>query len=320
MGMDKIKDLIRYYLFVYFSNRLVDFDIRNDKWLGRYDLTVYIPNISRFVNNGRVPTPNEVKISKVQLEFCPKNSRYRFGHVIEGVGKTRDEIEYSNKFITPNNLRYARVDISFYQGRWEEHDTTYGVLKLIRYFLYRKAFLFYVEIVLEKLKVFRNRIFHKVKPLEVIKSKYEIYQAIFSTPDFLKNGMFNKYDLINILYKNNEYKGVFERRVIINSIDLILQSCIEDGEMIDVENKKSTVSSYRRVKVTGAGVNYYTLVKQEFKKEQVTQNIMKKQTKIQFFTVLFTFVLTVVTALSLVDKKKNLILCMMMQWNIWKQT
>ncbi|HHB1562406.1 TPA: hypothetical protein ACN98A_004523 [Vibrio parahaemolyticus] len=278
--MNKIKDLIRYYLFVYFSNRLVDFDVRNDKWLGRYDLTVYIPNISRFVNDGRVPTPNELKISKVQLEFSPKNSRYRFGNVIEGVGKTRDGIEYSDKFITPNNLRYARVDISFYQGRWEEHDTTYGVLKLIRYFLYRKAFLFHVEIVLEKLKVLRNRIFHKVRPLEVIKSKYEIYQAIFSTPDFLKYGVFNKYDLINVLYKN--------------------------GEMIDIENKKSTISSYRRMKVTGAGVNYYTLVKQEFKKDQVNQNIMKKQTRIQFFTVLFTFVLTVVTALSLVDKKEEL--------------
>lgn len=303
---DAIQSNFRFWLVSYFAKHLVDKENRKYDFLGKYEIEIIIPNLYKYKHKKRISL-NDAENSKVLLMFKPTNTLNSY--ILSGLGKGFRDLEYKNQLVSSDFLRHARFDISIYQNGWFDEDITYSTRTLFKYYLYRKCGYFHIEIIKDKLLILKNKLSHKVKPLDVIKSKYEIYQAIFSEPSFLNSSVFNKNELIKILYKNDEFKGVFGRRVIVNAIDLIIQSCIDDGEMKSLDRNSSNSGSHTptKLKITGKGINYYTTAKEDFKRENENILILRKQTNIQRAVANLTLILAIATTLSLVDKYNDII-------------
>ncbi|WP_157634900.1 hypothetical protein [Vibrio rhizosphaerae] len=201
-------------------------------------------------------------------------------------------------YLSYDYLAHMKVFIHVEQNRWSDSTNTYSTFTLFKYYLYRKLAFFYLAIAWEKISWLKNRIFHRLRPLDVVKSKYELFQAIFESKDFVKSGVFNQSDLIDLLYPKKEYKGVIPRTIISNSVKLLIDSAIESGEL-------ASINKYRpneRVKVTGLGINFYTEAKEAYKKDVQLLKLQKSQTVTQRTVAWLTFVLAIATVLTLVDK------------------
>ncbi|HDI3305084.1 TPA: hypothetical protein PMC75_003579 [Vibrio cholerae] len=234
--------------------------------------------------------------SRVKLRFKPKQVCSKRLRVLSGIDSgSMSERKY---YLSYDHLAHMKVYIHIEQNRWSDSTNTYSTFTLLKYYLYRKFALFYLAIAWEKISWLRNRIFHRLRPLDVVKSKYEIFQAIFESKDFVKSGLFNQSDLIDLLYPKKEYKGVIPRTVISNYIKLVIDSAIESGELASINKDRPN----EIIKVTGLGINFYTETKEAYKKDVQLLKLQKSQTFTQRTIAWLTLVLAIATLLTLVDK------------------
>ncbi len=285
---------MRFYLISYFIRHLSN-EHRQFVFLPRYNIELFIAE-NTHIKEGKRVSKDLVMYSRVKLRFKPKQVCSKRLRVLSGIDSgSMSERKY---YLSYDHLAHMKVYIHIEQNRWSDSTNTYSTFTLLKYYLYRKFALFYLAIAWEKISWLRNRIFHRLRPLDVVKSKYEMFQAIFESKDFVKSGMFNKSDLIDLLYPKKEYKGVIPRTVISNYIKLVIDSAIESGELASINKDRPN----EIIKVTGLGINFYTETKEAYKKDVQLLKLQKSQTVTQRTIAWLTLVLAIATLLTLVDK------------------
>ncbi|EIJ0971173.1 hypothetical protein LH716_004265 [Vibrio vulnificus] len=293
--LNSIRSLIRYYLISYFAKHLDD-ESNKFRFLPRYRVELFIANDTR-LESYQFIREDLVKYSNVKLRFTPSSSTVR-GGVRLLKGKDSGSFPKKECLLSYDHLAFIKVSIGIVLNNWSDHDNTYSTIKLFKYFLYRKLGIFYFSILKSKLKVIKNKLFNKVRPVDVVKSKYEIFQAIFSNDYFVNYGSFDRKDLVDLLYPNKEYRGVISRSAISSSVNLVVESCVESGEFKIINKDRPN----ERIKVTGKGINFFTETKESYKKDASLFELQSSQTKTQRSVAWLTFVLAIATTLSLVDK------------------
>ncbi|OFJ25186.1 hypothetical protein BFX31_14530 [Vibrio paracholerae] len=285
---------MRFYLISYFIRHLSN-EHPQFVFLPRYNIELFIAE-NTHIKEGKRVSKDLVMYSRVKLRFKPKQVCSKRLRVLSGIDSgSMSERKY---YLSYDHLAHMKVYIHIEQNRWSDSTNTYSTFTLLKYYLYRKFAIFYLAIAWEKISWLRNRIFHRLRPLDVVKSKYEIFQAIFESKDFVKSGLFNQSDLIDLLYPKKEYKGVIPRTVISNYIKLVIDSAIESGELASINKDRPN----EIIKVTGLGINFYTETKEAYKKDVQLLKLQKSQTVTQRTIAWLTLVLAIATLLTLVDK------------------
>ncbi len=285
---------MRFYLISYFVRHLSK-EHSQFVFLPRYDIELFIAE-NTHIKEGKRVSKDLVMYSRVKLRFKPRKVFSKRLRVLSGIDS--GSMNERKCYLSYDHLAHMKVYIHVEQNRWSDSTNTYSTFTLLKYYLYRKVALFYLAIAWEKISWLKNRIFHRLRPLDVVKSKYEIFQAIFESKDFVKSGVFNQSDLIDLLYPKKEYKGVIPRTVISNSVKLVIDSAIESGELVSINKDRPN----ERIKVTGLGINFYTETKEAYKKDVQLLKLQKSQTVTQRTVAWLTLVLAIATLLTLVDK------------------
>ncbi|WP_258006919.1 hypothetical protein [Vibrio diazotrophicus] len=120
-----------------------------------------------------------------------------------------------------------------------------------------------------------------------------------SSDKFLTKGTFNKSDLVELLLGQ---KSIFDyelHRKFSQSLDWILEACVEDGEIIRVSHANDTNPLY---KMKGKGIHYFTQTKENIRNEEHQKFIQKTQVSIQNRMLFLTFLLVIATFMTAVDK------------------
>ena len=132
-----------------------------------------------------------------------------------------------------------------------------------------------------------------------IKSKYEIYELLLADETFIVKGRFRKSELSKKLFGHhtNDYK-IYKK--ITNSLDWILDACIQDEEIRKVGNQNDDPV----YEITGKGLNYFTLTKAQIKLEEANKKIQKSQINIQRWMLILTGLLVIGTFLANIGIEK----------------
>lgn len=302
--------MARFYLISYFVKFL---STAHDQFvfLPRYDIELFIAG-NTHIKKGKRVSKDLLMSSRVKLRFKPKKVYSKRLRVLSGIDS--GSVSQQQCYLSYDHLAHMKVCIYVEQNRWSDSTNTYSTFTLFKYYLYRKLAFFYIVIAWEKISWIKNRIFHRLRPLDVVKSKYEIFQAIFESKDFVKRGVFNQSDLIDLLYPKKEYKGVIPRTVISNSVKLVIESAIESGELASINKDRPN----ERIKVTGLGINFYTETKEAYKKDVQLLKLQKSQTYTQRIIAWLTLVLAIGTLLTLVDKVDLILYWWNYVWCLYK--
>lgn len=223
----------------------------------------------------KIPRKNRGSL-RIKCEFLPSKKSARWGQVLAGRIKYTGETKFSESIMSSDYLRYARIDVNYYFGHWNVREQDCSIYLLIKLFLFRFLKLIYLSILKETISRFvKNRIaFRRLRT--PLRSKFEIYEALMNSDDFLRKGSFRKSELSKALF-GSHYSGEFSiYQKVSQSLDWILEACIEDDEIRKVGNKHDPLYQMK-----GKGIHYFTLTKEHLKNEETNKRIQKQQIKIQ---------------------------------------
>ncbi len=261
-----------------------------------YEVHIYIPEASN-EDISKIPENNRGAL-KVKCEFMPIKNGKRWGNIIAGVKKSREDTEWQPTLLSADFLKHSRIDVNFFFGLWDFREQKCSLLTLIRLYLLRKLRLVYLEILFHKLKKFINkhRVYRKIRT--PLRSKFEIYEALMSSDDFLRKGTFRKSELSKLIF-GNHYVGKFEiYQKVSQSLDWILDSCVEDKEIQIVSPNQDHDPLY---KMKGNGIHYFTLTKEKLANAENNRVIQQQQVRLQRWMAFLTFLLVIGTFLTAVD-------------------
>ncbi|NSY36547.1 hypothetical protein DS891_23980 [Pseudoalteromonas sp. JC28] len=258
---------------------------------------IYVPQIDGSV----IDCPNrgdKLRYATVAISFSPKQKKYGglFKGDVAGHGPLYESC------LSKDYLPFAKFAIDFYAGSYRDNANTYSTCTLLKFYSYRKFRVVYLYAIKESIIRFRNILRNKLRPLEIAKSKYEVFQAIFKISSTLDEGIFERGELIAKLIPKNDFIGIVSGRVIYNSIDLILNSAVDEGELKVVNKGQSN----RRFRLTSKGMSFYTETKERYKQDIAILELQKSQVRTQKWIVFLTCVLAFATVLSLVDKVEQI--------------
>lgn len=119
-----------------------------------------------------------------------------------------------------------------------------------------------------------------------------------SSDDFLRKGTFRKSELSKLIF-GNHYVGKFEiYQKVSQSLDWILDSCVEDKEIQIVSPNQDHDPLY---KMKGNGIHYFTLTKEKLANAENNRVIQQQQVRLQRWMAFLTFLLVIGTFLTAVD-------------------
>lgn len=121
---------------------------------------------------------------------------------------------------------------------------------------------------------------------------------------FLRTGTFRKSELSKSLFGKHyiiDYK-IYQK--VSQSLDWILESCVEDNEMQIISHAHDQDALY---KMKGKGVHYFTITKESIKNNDSNRAIQEQQVKIQKKMSWLTLLLVIGTFISVIDKKEQII-------------
>lgn len=266
-----------------------------------YEVHIYLPD-GKNSEIALIPKRNRGALT-VLFEFIPeKPISFRKGY-IEGRVKKREDAEFLEFYLSDEFIRYARIDVYYYYGHWSVRENNCSLFMLIKLFLLRSIRFIYIDIAIHKVvRYLRNRRLSKClrSPL---RSKFEIYEALMASDSFLRRGTFKKSELSSLIFGKHSSGEFTLFQKVSQSLDWVLEACIEDEEIEKIPHSSSADPLY---KVKGKGIHYFTLTKENIKREEEINIIQKQQVKIQNRMLLLTFLLVIATFLAGIDKIDHL--------------
>jgi hypothetical protein len=292
---------IRFHLICYFSKHICpsQFSLSSDeaKKNDFYEVHIYIPKATN-EDISQIPENNRGAL-KIKFEFMPTKNGKRWGEILAGVKKSREDVEWQPTLLSAAFLKYSRIDVNFYFGHWNVREQKCSLFTLTRLYLLRKVKLIYLEILFNKLENFINkhRVYRKIR--SPLRSKFEIYEALMNSDDFLRKGTFKKSELSKLIF-GNHYVGKFEiYQKVSQSLDWILDSCVEDKEIQKISANQEHDPLY---KMKGNGIHYFTLTKEKLANAENNRIIQQQQVRLQWWMTFLTLLLVIGTFLTAVDK------------------
>lgn len=294
-----LTDKLKFYFVSYFSMYMCPdrFSLTNEqaKKNDFYEVHIYIPDASN-EEISRIPKRN-IGALDVKCEFIPSKSAARWGGILSGRMRYSGSANFTNGYLSSEYLRYSRIDVNYYFGHWDVREQDCSVYTLLRLFLLRYIRVIYLSVFKYRLSLFVKRHFAYRKLGSPLRSKYEIYEALMNSDDFLKRGSFRKSQLSKALF-GNHYMGEYSiYQKVSKSLDWILDACVQDGEIVRVGSQDDPLYEMK-----GKGIHYFTLTKEHIKNEEANKRIQQRQIKIQHWMIWLTVFLVIGTFLSAVDK------------------
>lgn len=262
-----------------------------------YEVHIYIPE----GDDAEIETiPKKDRgLLDVSCEFIPDEVSNGKSKHIKGKAKKRDDNQFSEYCLQIKDLKFARIDVYYYFKYWSVREDKCSIFTLTKLYILRALGLIHIQILLHKIHRYLRR--RKVnKRLRMpLRSKFELYEALMESDLFLRTGTFRKSELSKLIFGEHSAGEFSVYQKINKSLDWILESCIEDEEIQQVSYQGSQDPIY---KVKGKGINYFTLTKENIKREAESQLIQRQQVKIQKRMTHLTFLLVIVTLLAGIDK------------------
>lgn len=292
---------IRFHLICYFSKHKCpsQFSLSSEaaKKNDFYEVHIYIPKATN-EDISQIPENNRGAL-KIKCEFMPIKNGKRWGNILAGIKKSLEDIEWQPTLLSADFLKYSRIDVNFYFGLWDLREQKCTLFTLIRLYLLRKIRLVYIEILIHKLQGFINKHLVYKKIGTPLRSKFEIYEALMNSDDFLRKGTFRKSELSKIIF-GNHYVGKYEVYLKVSqSLDWILDSCVEDNEIHMISANQEHDPLY---KMKGNGIHYFTLTKEKLVNAENNRVIQRQQVRLQRWMTFLTLLLVIGTFLTAVDK------------------
>lgn len=192
-----------------------------------------------------IPAKNR-RALKVKFEFMPSKNSARWGGILAGRIRLRQESELSECLMSLDHLRYARIDVNYYFKGWRIHEQKCSLYMLMKLFLLKATGTIYLSIIKHKILAYFRKlsVFRRLRT--PLRSKFEIYEALMNNDDFLQKGTFRKSELSKSLF-GNHYVGEFKiYQKVSQSLDWILESCVEDDEIQKISPSNQHDPLYRR--------------------------------------------------------------------------
>ncbi|EGR7950975.1 hypothetical protein ACN930_004079 [Vibrio parahaemolyticus] len=261
-----------------------------------YETNVYFPQGT--VEQLNSMSKERVGSQRLLYRFIPLKNGLQANKLIKGY-RFLDDNQTTECFVSEAALKHARIDVTYYLGYWRDENTHCTPAKLVQMVLWRKFRLMYMGIFFSKVRQkFRSwRISKRLRT--PLRSKYEIYECLMSSDKFLTKGTFNKSDLVELFLGQ---KSIFDyelHRKFSQSLDWILEACVEDGEIVRVSHANDSNPLY---KMKGKGIHYFTQTKENIRNEEHQKEIQKTQVSIQNSMLFLTFLLVIATFMTAVDK------------------
>lgn len=244
-----------------------------------------------------IPKKNRGAV-RVKFEFMPVNKPSNIW-VLHGNKKERDKAKFSEFQLSPQDIMYSRVDVNYYFGRWDIREQDCSTLTLIKLFTLRYFRAAFILIAIHNILNFINKNIAYRRLRSPLKSKFDIYESLMNSDSFLRTGKFNKNELKKSLYGNISIIEYDIYQKMSQSIDWILDACVEDGEIEKLKGSDQYDSSYR---VKGKGIHYFTITKEKIKNDDANKTIQHQQVKIQRNMVSLTILIVVATFMPFIDK------------------
>ncbi|MGI2106786.1 hypothetical protein ACRN9A_16730 [Shewanella frigidimarina] len=301
--MSQLADYLKFLLVSYFSKHVYTKPFSHSSEsvnsVNFFDVSIYIPNA---LNDEIKNKPKKARDNiSVNFKFKPSQNAARWGWILNGFMKRTDDQKYTDCLLSADHLRYARIDIKYYFMGWIVQEHKCSMFMLIKLFLFKFAGLIYISIIKQKITIY----FHDLKMSKrlgtPLRSKLEIYEAIINIDSFLQNGTFKKSELTISLF-GTQHVGKFKiHQQVSQSLDWILDSCVEDNEMTRISQNTHSNTLY---KVNGKGIHYFTLTKENIKNSESLRNMQEQQIVIQRQMLLLTALLVVVTFIAIDGAKE----------------
>ena len=291
---------MKFALINYFSKNIcpVSFSLSSDEVKGNnfYEVHIYVP---KGLNEdiAKIPKKNHGAL-KTNFEFMPSKNSARWGGILAGRQKARGE-EFSSCLLSSDYLRYARIDVNYYFKGWDVREQKCSIYMLIKLCLLKLIRAIYLQILKHQvIKYYRKlKVFKRLRT--PLRSKFEIYESLMNNDDFLQRGTFKKSELSKSLF-GNHYVGELKVYLRVSkSLDWILESCEEDGEIQKISQESEHDPLY---KMRGKGIHYFTLTKESIKNNESARVIQEQHVTIQRRMVWLTFLLVIGTFLTTIDK------------------
>ncbi|WP_337162741.1 hypothetical protein [Vibrio fluvialis] len=295
-----ITERIKFWALAYFAKNAcpIRFSLSSEAAKNNdfYETYVYFPQGT--VEQLNSMSKERVRSQKLLYMFTPLKNGLQANKLIKGY-KFLDDNQTTECFVSEAALKHARIDVTYYLGYWRDEHTHCTLAKLVKMVLWRKWRLMYIDIFFSKIRQ-KFRSWHVSKRLRTpLRSKYEIYESLMSSDKFLTKGTFNKTDLVELFLGQ---KSVFDyelHRKFSQSLDWILEACVEDGEIVRVSHANDLNPLY---KMKGKGIHYFTQTKENIRNEEHQKKIQKTQVSIQNSMLFLTFLLVIATFMTAVDK------------------
>ncbi|XNT03419.1 hypothetical protein AB6D20_006385 [Vibrio splendidus] len=290
LGGSVFSEIIKFWALKYFSKHICPkkFSLSSDeaKKYNFYEVRVIFPTDR----------------DKVLYQFMPEDNGVVRSGLVSGCKFVNPELT-ENCFVSEHSLKRARFDVIYYFKGWRIDEQHCSEITLIKFVLWRALFLIYPYLTYTKLKNKLNS-WRVTKRLRTpLKSKYEIYESLMSNDTFLKTGQFRQSDIVSGLLGGKHIANFDLTRKLSKSLDWILESSIEDGEISRVSHERDHDPLF---KMKGKGIHYFTLTKEQIKNEEHNRLIQKAQVKIQQRMLLLTFLLVIATFITTIDKFDDL--------------
>ncbi|CAH7416362.1 conserved hypothetical protein [Vibrio chagasii] len=261
-----------------------------------YETNVYFPKGA--VEQLNSMPKERVGPQRLLYRFIPLKNGLQANKLIKGYKFLDDNLK-AECYVTEAALKHARIDVTYYLGFWRDENSHCTPAKLVQMVLWRKWRLMYLGIFYSKVRQ-KFRYWRISKRLRTpLRSKFEIYESLMSSDKFLTRGTFTKSDLVELVLGQ---KSIFDyelHRKFSQSLDWILEACVEDGEIIRVSHANESNPLY---KMKGKGIHYFTQTKENIRNEEHQKEIQKTQVSIQNRMLLLTFLLVIATFMTAVDK------------------
>jgi hypothetical protein len=262
-----------------------------------YEVHIYVPD-AKNEEISKTPRNNRGAL-EVKFEFLPEKNAAREGRVLAGKKMSRGDTEFSDCMVSLEELRYSRIDVNYYFGHWNIREQNCSLNTLLKLFILRAIRAVYLSIAKHKLQSYIRRKIVLRRLQTPLKSKYDIYEALMNNDNFLRTGSFRKGELSKTLFGESyiiEY-GIY--RKVSRSLDWILESCIEDGEIQVASNHPDHDPLY---KMKGKGIHYFTTTKETIRTNEANRAIQERQVEIQRLMSWLTVLLVIGTFTAVIDK------------------
>jgi len=231
----------------------------------------------------------------ILFKFTPTNPAVVVNKHIKGRRWIRGEVESQEFYLNKDSLQFARIDIHYYYRKWRVTENDCSLLTLLKLFFNRAFKTIYLVILFHKIITFlkKRKVSKRLKT--PFRSKFEIYEALMNNDNFLRMGTFKKSDISNLIFGDHyiEEREIYQK--VNQSIDWVLDICLEDGEIEKLVGIDDTNQTY---KVKGKGIHYFTLTKEKIRSEEENRKIQNQQVSIQNKMVWLTFLLVIATFLT----------------------